>query len=87
MKLFVMFALISTLLNCISFCQEREAALKFFTKNYTKIGRPIANALLPLKININSFKLLAVEYIDEMTSTLSIQRWFQIVSFDLRFSI
>ena len=80
MRLFVMFSLISTLLNCISLCQEREANLKFFTKNYTKIGRPIVNALSPLKINVNGFKLLALEYIDEMTSTLSIQGWFDIVS-------
>ena len=63
---------------CIAFCQERELALKLLS-NYSKIGRPIKDGTKPIQIRIGSFRLFGVDYVDELTSTLSIQGWFFIV--------
>ena len=63
---------------CITFCQERELALKLLS-NYSKIGRPIKDGTKPIQIRIGSFRLFGVEYIDELKSTLSIQGWLIIV--------
>ena len=60
-------------------CQERELALKLL-RNYSEFGRPIDNALVPIKINVDAFRLIGVEYIDELTATLSLQGWLVFVS-------
>ena len=52
--------------------------------NYSKSGRPLKNALLPLIVTVYGFRMTSVDFLDEMTSTLSLQGWFSFVSLAIK---